>query len=133
MPYDEPQTKKWVVCNRASLCRTYITCARVQTMLICRNFYNTTLEAPGRTQPLTLLVCDFFCRCNRNHCISLFLWCLCLPRLLFMYVCAQKPPNMRNRDEFIPLVNCVENVFHVPWYILLCVIEHRCVCSYSFI
>ena len=48
--------KKHVVCNRALLCvvllvRSHITCTRVQTMSICPNLYNTTLEAPG-TQPL---------------------------------------------------------------------------------
>ena len=35
-------------------------------MSICRNLYNTTLEAPG-TQPLAMLLCDFFWGSNRNH------------------------------------------------------------------
>ena len=44
-----------IVCNRASLCvfgvvllvRTCIACTRAQTMSICPNLYNTTLEALG--------------------------------------------------------------------------------------
>ena len=63
--------KKHVVCNRASLrvvllVRTYITCTRVQTMSICPNLYNTTLEAQG-TRPLAMLLCGFFWGRNRNH------------------------------------------------------------------
>ena len=63
--------KKYVVCNRASLCvvllvRTYITCTRVQTMSICPTLYNTTREALG-TQPLAMLLCGFFWGSSRNH------------------------------------------------------------------
>ena len=64
--------KKHVVCNRAFLCVVllarayYITCTKVQTMPVCPNSYNTTLEAPG-TQPLAMLLCGFFWGSNRNH------------------------------------------------------------------
>ena len=66
--------KKHIVCNRASLCvvgvvllvRTCIACTRVQTMPICPNLYNTTLEAPG-TQLLAMLLCGFFWGSNRHH------------------------------------------------------------------
>ena len=68
--------KTHVVCCRPSLCvvlliRTYITCTRVQTMSICPNFTNSTLEAPG-TQPLAMLLCDIFWGSNRNHYYLLF-------------------------------------------------------------
>ena len=64
-------TDRNVVCNRASLCvvllvRTYIICTRVQTMSICPNWYNTTLEAPG-ARPLAMLLCGIFWGSNRNH------------------------------------------------------------------
>ena len=66
--------KKHIACIRASLCvvgvvllvRTCIACTRVQTMSICPNLYNTTLEAPG-TQLLAMLLCGFFWGSNRNH------------------------------------------------------------------
>ena len=66
--------KEHIMCNRASLCmvgvillvRTCIACTRVQTMSICQNLYNTTLEAPG-TQLLGMLLCGFFWDSNRNH------------------------------------------------------------------
>ena len=48
------------------LVRTYTTSTRVQTMSICPNLYNTTLEAPG-TQPLAMLLCGFFWGSSRNH------------------------------------------------------------------
>ena len=76
--------KKHVVCNRSSLCvvllvRTYIACTRVQTMSICPNLYNTTLEAPG-TQLLAMLLFDFFWGSNRNHYyLLLVLSCVLLP------------------------------------------------------
>ena len=66
--------QKHTVCNRASLrvvgvallVRTCIACTRVQTLSICPNVYNTTLEAPG-TQLLAMLLCGFFWGSNRNH------------------------------------------------------------------
>ncbi len=66
--------KKHIVCNRAWLCvvgvvllgRTCIACTRVQTMSICPNLFNTTLEAP-RTQLLAMLLRGFFWGINRNH------------------------------------------------------------------
>ena len=58
--------KKHIVCNRTSLCvvgvvllvRTCIACTRLQTMSICPNLYNATLEASG-TQLLAMLLCGF--------------------------------------------------------------------------
>ena len=66
--------KKHIVCNRASLCvlgvvllvRTCIASTRVQTMSICPNLYNATLEASG-TQLLAMLLCGFFWGSNCNH------------------------------------------------------------------
>ena len=63
--------KEHVVCNGASLrvvlrVRIYTTCTRVQTMSICQNLYNTTLESPG-TQPLAMLLCGVFWDSNGNH------------------------------------------------------------------
>ena len=65
------QTKSMLCVIRTSLCvvllvRTYIICTRVQTMSVCPNVYNTTLEAP-RTQLLAMLLCGFFWGSNRNH------------------------------------------------------------------
>ena len=84
-----------VTCNRASLCaltRTYITCTRVRAMSICPNLYNTTLEAPG-TQPLTMLLCGFFWRSNRNYHLFLVLVMRAVAPSISMYVRAQQPPN----------------------------------------
>ena len=83
--------KKRTVCNRASLCavllvRTYIACKRVQTVSICPNLYNTTLEALG-TQPFTMLLCGFFWGSNRNHYnLLLVLVMLPLATSISMYV-----------------------------------------------
>ena len=56
------------VCHRASMCvvgvvlhvRTCIACTRVQTMQICPNLYNTTLEALGTQLPAMLLCVSFW-------------------------------------------------------------------------
>ena len=48
------------------LVRTCIACTRVQTMSICLNLHNTTLEASGM-QLLAMLLCGFFWGSNRNH------------------------------------------------------------------
>ena len=65
----------------------YITCTRVQTMSICPNLYNITLEAPG-TQLPAMLLCGFFWRSNRNHYYYLFLVLVMrpLPTSISMYV-----------------------------------------------
>ena len=65
----------------------YIACTRVQTMSICPNFYNTTLEAPG-AQPLAMLLCGFFWGSNHNHYYLLLVLVMRpLARSKSMYVC----------------------------------------------
>ena len=67
------------------LVRTCIAFTRVQTMSICPNLYNTTLEAPGM-QLLAMLLCGFFWR--SNHYYLLFVLVM-RPRAtsISMYVC----------------------------------------------
>ena len=104
--------KRHVVCNRASLCvvllvRTYITCTRVQTMSICSNLYNTTLEAPG-TQPLAMLLCGFFWGSNRNH-YSLLLVLVMRPLATSspcMYACAYR----NSKDKCTTMIPTA-----IPW------------------
>ena len=64
-----------------------IACTREQTMSICPNLYNTTLEAPG-TQPLAMLLCGFFWGSNRNqYYLLLVLAMRPLATSISMYVC----------------------------------------------
>ena len=88
---------------RASLCvvllvRTCITCTRVQTMSICPNLYNTTLEAPG-TQPFAMLLCGFLGgSSSRNHYYPrLVLVMRALATSISMYVCSCTYRNSINK------------------------------------
>ena len=55
-------------------------------MSICPNLYDTTLGAPG-TQPLAMLLCEFFWGSNRNHYYLLVLVMRPLATSISMYVC----------------------------------------------
>ena len=115
--------KHAVGCNRASLCvvlviRTYITCARVQTMSICPNLYNTTLEAAG-TQLLaifSMLLCGVFWGSSRNHYYLLLVLVMrALATSVSMYdVCMYVYlPKFNKQMHYYDIYRCTMGIFFI--------------------
>ena len=80
------------------LVRTCIACTRVQTMSICPNLYNTTLEAPG-TPLLAILLFGFFWGSNRNHYLPLVL--VMRPLATSISMCVRVPTEIQQINALL--------------------------------